>query len=171
MPTAVEKCQKKVNKCVAHNSLPMVDHNSPHRTYSQWQHRQWHTECLSKISFLCRKPIAQAMFCTLTFGVGYKMGLRTPQKQMSKKTFGVIFLVANYRHTKNACWCDECQWKSELLSRELFDSRYNILTNHITEIDVAHNSPRLRTPHSPLYLYNPLFLLCTLIYIIIIAFS
>ena len=52
--------------------------------------------------------MAQAMFCTLTFGVGYKTGLKTPQTQMGKKTCGVIFLIANYRNTKNACWCDEC---------------------------------------------------------------
>ena len=103
MLIAVEKCQKKVNKCVAHNSPPMVDHNYPHRTSSQWQHRQWHTECLSKISFLCiRKPMAEAMFCTLTFRVGYKTGLKTPQTQMSKKTFGVIFLIAHYRKA-NSC--------------------------------------------------------------------
>ena len=47
--------------------------------------------------------MAQAMICTLTFGVDYKTGLKTPQTQISKKTFGVIFLIANYRNTKNAC--------------------------------------------------------------------
>ena len=47
--------------------------------------------------------MAQAMFCTLTFGVGYEWGLKTPQTQMSKKTFAMIFLIANYRNTKNAC--------------------------------------------------------------------